>query len=380
MLTTDGRAKVVDFGLSKLTVLPAGGDEATWVGDSMTAPHAVLGTAGYMAPEQVAGLTADARSDQFALGAILYEMLTGRRAFRRETSVQTLASILDDEPAHVSTLRPDTPPSVAQIVGRCLAKRPDDRYLSTRVLARELREELDALVMESRSSHSGRHLPARRRGWLPSPRCWPRSPWRRWGRWSGPAATRHPRRRPPSLRACGRLSSCRSRTSHGTRGSDLCRGPRRDADEQPDAARTLPTHPARGPGKRGPERTADQCTGGVAGLRRHPGNHRVGATWDRHGAVDTQSGRCGPAGAAGVAHARHRFRHRRRYCRTWWSAPRRPCSPWSWSPRHSAGADGRRNRESRAPTRHSSRAADTCSDSTAGRRTSRVPSRRSSAR
>ena len=106
MLTTDGRAKVVDFGLSKLTVLPAGGDEATRVGDSMTAPHAVLGTAGYMAPEQVAGLNADARSDQFALGAILYEMLTGRRAFRRETSVQTLASILDDEPAHVSTLRP----------------------------------------------------------------------------------------------------------------------------------------------------------------------------------------------------------------------------------------------------------------------------------
>ncbi len=165
MLTTDGRAKVVDFGLSKLTVLPAGGDEATRVGDSMTAPHAVLGTAGYMAPEQVAGLTADARSDQFALGAILYEMLTGRRAFRRETSVQTLASILDDEPAHVSTLRPDTPPSVAQIVGRCLAKRPDERYVSTRALARDLREALDALMMESRSSHSGRHLPARRRVW-----------------------------------------------------------------------------------------------------------------------------------------------------------------------------------------------------------------------
>jgi tetratricopeptide (TPR) repeat protein len=170
MLTNDGRAKVVDFGLSKLTVVPAGADEATKAGHTMTAPHAVLGTAGYMAPEQVAGVAVDARSDQFALGAVLYEMLTGRRAFRRETSVQTLAAILEDEPPHVSTLRHDTPPALAAIVGRCLAKRPDDRYASTGVLARELREARETLAMESRSKPSGRHAalwPAHRGFWGP---------------------------------------------------------------------------------------------------------------------------------------------------------------------------------------------------------------------
>jgi serine/threonine-protein kinase len=162
MLTTDGRAKVVDFGLSKLTVFPSGAEEATQASDSMTAPHAVLGTVGYMAPEQVAGLTADARSDQFALGAILYEMLTGRRAFRRETSVQTMAAILEADPPDVSSLRPGTPPAVVQIVQRCLAKRPEDRYASTRMLARELREASDVLVMASRSSHTGKLAPVRR--------------------------------------------------------------------------------------------------------------------------------------------------------------------------------------------------------------------------
>jgi tetratricopeptide (TPR) repeat protein/tRNA A-37 threonylcarbamoyl transferase component Bud32 len=168
MLTNEGRAKVVDFGLSKLTVVPADADEVTKAGNVMTAPHAVLGTAGYMAPEQVAGVAVDARSDQFALGAILYEMLTGRRAFRRETSVQTLAAILEDEPPHVSTLRHDTPPALAAIVGRCLAKRPDDRYAATRLLARELREARETLAMESRSKQSGRRATqrtARHRFW-----------------------------------------------------------------------------------------------------------------------------------------------------------------------------------------------------------------------
>jgi serine/threonine-protein kinase len=168
MLTNEGRAKVVDFGLSKLTVVPADADEVTKAGNSMTAPHAVLGTAGYMAPEQVAGVAVDARSDQFALGAILYEMLTGRRAFRRETSVQTLAAILEDEPPPVSTLRHDTPPALATIVRRCLAKRPDDRYASTRALARELREARETLAMESRSKQSSRRAaqhPAHRRLW-----------------------------------------------------------------------------------------------------------------------------------------------------------------------------------------------------------------------
>ena len=165
MLTTEGRAKVVDFGLSKQAILTSGAEDATHAPDWMTAPHAVLGTAGYMAPEQVTGVAADARSDQFALGLILYEMLTGRRAFRRKTSVQTLAAILEDEPAPLAKLRPDTPPPVVAIVERCLAKSPDDRYAMTRTLARELREALDVVVMESRSHHSGRHPAVRRRRW-----------------------------------------------------------------------------------------------------------------------------------------------------------------------------------------------------------------------
>ena len=328
---------MVDFGLSKLTVLPAGGDEATWVGDSMTAPHAVLGTAGYMAPEQVAGLTADARSDQFALGAILYEMLTGRRAFRRETSVQTLASILDDEPAHVSTLRPDTPPSVAQIVGRCLAKRPDDRYLSTRVLARELREELDALVMESRSSHSGRHLPARRRGWLPIAALLAALAVASVGAlvWS----RRDPAPAAPAAPAFAPAADCRPAVrEHLTEPEDqifadgLVETLTSSLTQLERFQRTLRVVPAS-------EVRSARLTSAREGLQ------AFGATLAITGSVQrgTATARltlnlvdAGQQVQLCVAHARHRFRHRRRSCRTWWSAPRRPCSPWSWSPRHSA--------------------------------------------
>ena len=88
MVTADGRAKVVDFGLSKLAPTQVSGTAETIQGEALTGDYAVLGTAGYMAPEQVMGLPADGRADQFALGSMLYEMLTGRRAFRRDTSVR----------------------------------------------------------------------------------------------------------------------------------------------------------------------------------------------------------------------------------------------------------------------------------------------------
>ena len=110
----------------------------------------MLGTAGYMAPEQVLGQPADARADQFALGAILYEMLTNRRAFRRDSSVQTLSSILEDEPPPISEVRSDVPPAVVAIVSRCLAKRPEGRYGSTRDLAHDLRDVLEQIVVETR--------------------------------------------------------------------------------------------------------------------------------------------------------------------------------------------------------------------------------------
>ena len=163
MVTADGRAKVVDFGLSKLAPEQVSGTAETIQGEALTGDYAVLGTAGYMAPEQVMGLPADGRADQFALGSMLYEMLTGRRAFRRDTSVQTMTAILEDDPAPIPAVRPDVPAGVISIVGRCLAKRPERRYASTRDLAHDLRDAHEQLVLDSRS---GPQL------WRPRPTAW----------------------------------------------------------------------------------------------------------------------------------------------------------------------------------------------------------------
>ena len=164
MITPDERAKVVDFGLSKVAIDPAG-EEETRRGQPLTAERTVLGTAGYMSPEQVAGKQVDARTDQFALGAILYEMLTGRRAFRRDTAVQTMSAILDDEPQPIGALNPKVPAVVATIVARCLAKRPDARYGSTRDLARDLREALET-TKTSVSTITAVARPRRLTSWL----------------------------------------------------------------------------------------------------------------------------------------------------------------------------------------------------------------------
>jgi len=164
MVTREGRAKIVDFGLSKLAPSPAtAGTAETIAGGALTGNYAVLGTAGYMAPEQVMGAPADARADQFALGAVFYEMLSGRRAFRRDTAVQTMSSILEDEPESIASVRPDVPAAVVSIVGRCLAKRPERRYASTRDLAHDLRDAYEQLVLDSRSGSQIGRRP--RAGW-----------------------------------------------------------------------------------------------------------------------------------------------------------------------------------------------------------------------
>jgi eukaryotic-like serine/threonine-protein kinase len=141
-LTSDGAAKILDFGLAKL-VQPIGSSPAASLPatvSQVTADGAVLGTAAYMSPEQASGGAADHRADQFAFGAVLFELFTGQRPFQRATVHETLAAILRDEPPGLISLRPDLPASAGRIVERCLSKDPRGRYESTRDLALALEE------------------------------------------------------------------------------------------------------------------------------------------------------------------------------------------------------------------------------------------------
>jgi len=138
MLTEDGRAKILDFGLGKVTPTVASSDDPTVEIRDLTDSQAVVGTAGYMAPEQVTNGRIDNRTDQFAFGAMLYEMLTGERAFRRDSPVQTMAAVVEDEPTPLLELTPTAPYELVTIVQRCLEKDPTRRYASTLDLARDL--------------------------------------------------------------------------------------------------------------------------------------------------------------------------------------------------------------------------------------------------
>src|ERR1022692_1229399 len=134
-ITRDGRVKILDFGLAKLA-LPEGvpaTDAETLV--SQTEPGVVMGTVGYMSPEQVRGQAADHRSDLFSFGAILYEMLSGRRAFRGETSVETMSAILKEEPPEFTETNRTVPPALERIVRHCLEKNPEERFQSARDVA-----------------------------------------------------------------------------------------------------------------------------------------------------------------------------------------------------------------------------------------------------
>jgi Tol biopolymer transport system component len=140
-LTADGGVKILDFGLAKLTLPEAGGmAEATTI-PGLTATGVVMGTAGYMAPEQVRGETADARSDLFALGCVLYEAVAGRRAFDGDTAPEAFSAILRDDPLPLAVAG-STGGVLEGIVRRCLEKRPDDRFQS----ARDLGFALEALA------------------------------------------------------------------------------------------------------------------------------------------------------------------------------------------------------------------------------------------
>ncbi len=150
-LTNDGRAKILDFGLAKLTqqdntsrIGETQSPTRTSGGDARTEAGVVLGTAGYMAPEQVRGKPADARSDIFALGTILYEMLSGRRAFEKDSSADTMAAILKEEPAELSGEGKRIPPALERMVRHCLEKNPAERFQSARDFAFNLAAISDA--------------------------------------------------------------------------------------------------------------------------------------------------------------------------------------------------------------------------------------------
>jgi serine/threonine protein kinase len=136
-LTGDGQVKILDFGLAKMgerTSTPDGDETLTRMAPH-TDPGTVMGTVGYMSPEQVRGLPADHRSDIFTLGAILYEMLAGRRAFAGATPADTSSAILNEDPPEMEDLARDVPPSVEVLVRHCLEKNPDERFQSARDLA-----------------------------------------------------------------------------------------------------------------------------------------------------------------------------------------------------------------------------------------------------
>ncbi|HET9794503.1 MAG TPA: protein kinase, partial [Thermoanaerobaculia bacterium] len=143
LLTKSGMAKIADFGLAKLATAPAETPDAEisrmpTIDRLETTEGVVMGTVSYMSPEQAAGRKVDYRSDQFSFGLLLYEMLTRKLAFRRETKGETLAAILRDEPPPIADSNPLVPAPLCWIVERCLAKDPDERYSSTRDLAREI--------------------------------------------------------------------------------------------------------------------------------------------------------------------------------------------------------------------------------------------------
>ena len=139
MVTHDGRIKVLDFGLAKLGHSHPDHSDARTMTSSLTMAGTVLGTAGYMAPEQIRGDSVDARADLFSFGVLIYELVAGKRPFEGETSADVGSSILPDSPTPLTSLRPDLPSDLDRIVRRCLEKAPRQRFQTALDVMSELR-------------------------------------------------------------------------------------------------------------------------------------------------------------------------------------------------------------------------------------------------
>ncbi len=169
MVTRDGVIKILDFGLAKLLPREDGLGENSATAIQETRPGTVLGTVGYMSPEQASGKPADFRSDQFSFGSILYEAATGKRAFQRATTAETMTAIIREDAEPVARTNATIPPPFRWLIERCLAKEPDGRYASTRDLAsdvRSIREHLSEASVETAGAGSGTPpgaAPSRRR-------------------------------------------------------------------------------------------------------------------------------------------------------------------------------------------------------------------------
>ncbi len=147
-ITHDGRAKILDFGLAKIAPPSSADLTSSPTVDAGTRPGTVMGTMAYMSPEQVRGREVDPRSDIFAFGSVLHEMLTGRAAFRRDTPADTMSAILKEDPPTLAGTSMEIPPALQRIVEHCLEKNPSERFQS----ARDLAFQLDAVGAASTSA------------------------------------------------------------------------------------------------------------------------------------------------------------------------------------------------------------------------------------
>ena len=161
-ITGDGRVKILDFGLAKVAVPESDATKSPTVVDA-TEPGTVMGTVGYMSPEQVRGKPADQRSDIFSFGSILFEMLTGERAFRGDSAAETMAAIAQKDPPELSGVETALAPGLDRIVRHCLEKSPSERFQS----ARDLAFDLESAAGRSSAVPAVATAGPRRLRWLP---------------------------------------------------------------------------------------------------------------------------------------------------------------------------------------------------------------------